>query len=170
MIAASDYGLGWVIFDAKEFLQADVMMASIVVIGVIGFVFERVVFGRSRRHDPALGHGADGQGVAHGPGPANDPVLWRIDARGVARVTLNRPQVSNAYDGALIAALLKTYDALAAKPLRAVVITGKGRNFQAGADINWLDAVRRSSPQDNLDASRMTAEAVQRLNLLPVPT
>ena len=45
MIAASDWGLGWVIFDAKEFLQADVMMASIVVIGVIGFVFERVVFG-----------------------------------------------------------------------------------------------------------------------------
>jgi methylglutaconyl-CoA hydratase len=50
------------------------------------------------------------------------------------------------------------------------VITGKGRNFQVGADINWLDAVRRSSPQDNLAASRMTAEAVQRLNVLPVPT
>ena len=49
MIAASDYGLGWVIFDAKEFLQADVMMASIVVIGVIGFVFERVVFGSVER-------------------------------------------------------------------------------------------------------------------------
>jgi NitT/TauT family transport system permease protein len=45
MIAASDYGLGWVIFDAKEYLQTDIMMASIVVIGVIGFVFERVVFG-----------------------------------------------------------------------------------------------------------------------------
>ncbi len=49
MIAASDYGLGWVIFDAKEFLQTDVMMASIVVIGVIGFVFERVVFGSIER-------------------------------------------------------------------------------------------------------------------------
>jgi NitT/TauT family transport system permease protein len=49
MIAASDYGLGWVIFDAKEFLQTDVMMASIVVIGVIGFVFERVVFGSVER-------------------------------------------------------------------------------------------------------------------------
>ena len=45
MIAASDWGLGWVIFDAKEFLQADIMLAAIVVIGVIGFVFERVVFG-----------------------------------------------------------------------------------------------------------------------------
>ena len=45
MIAASDWGLGWVIFDAKEFLNADIMLASLVVIGAIGFVFERVVFG-----------------------------------------------------------------------------------------------------------------------------
>jgi methylglutaconyl-CoA hydratase len=101
---------------------------------------------------------------------ASEPVLWSIDERGVARVTLNRPEVYNAYNGELIAGLLKTYDALAAKSPRAVVIAGKGKNFQAGADINWLDAVRRSSPEENLRASRMTAEAVQRLNLLPVPT
>ncbi len=50
MIAASDFGLGWVIFDAKEFLQTDVMMASLVVIGLIGFVFERVVFGTIERY------------------------------------------------------------------------------------------------------------------------
>lgn len=50
MIAASDWGLGWVIFDAKEFLQTDVMMASLVVIGCIGFVFERVVFGSLERY------------------------------------------------------------------------------------------------------------------------
>ncbi len=49
MIAASDWGLGWVIFDAEQFLQADIMMASIVVIGIIGFVFERVVFGSIER-------------------------------------------------------------------------------------------------------------------------
>ena len=49
MIAASDWGLGWVIFDAKEFLQTDTMMASIIVIGVIGFVFERLVFGSIER-------------------------------------------------------------------------------------------------------------------------
>jgi NitT/TauT family transport system permease protein len=44
-LAASDFGLGWVIFDAKEFLNADLMIASLAVIGAIGFVFERVVFG-----------------------------------------------------------------------------------------------------------------------------
>jgi methylglutaconyl-CoA hydratase len=98
------------------------------------------------------------------------PVLWRVDERGVARVTLNRPEVYNAYNGELIAALLTAYDALAAKNPRAVVISGQGKNFQAGADVGWLNSVRQSSPQDNLKASRMTAEAVQRLNLLPVPT
>jgi NitT/TauT family transport system permease protein len=45
MIAASDWGLGWVIFDAKEFLNADIMLASLVVIGLIGILFERLVFG-----------------------------------------------------------------------------------------------------------------------------
>ena len=49
MLAASNWGLGWVIFDAKEFLNADVMMASLVVIGAIGFVFERLVFGSLER-------------------------------------------------------------------------------------------------------------------------
>jgi NitT/TauT family transport system permease protein len=49
MIAASDWGLGWVIYDAKEFLNADVMLASLAVIGLIGFAFERLVFGALER-------------------------------------------------------------------------------------------------------------------------
>jgi len=49
MIAASDWGLGWVIFDAKEFLNTDVMMASLVMIGAIGLAFERLVFGSMER-------------------------------------------------------------------------------------------------------------------------
>jgi NitT/TauT family transport system permease protein len=49
MLAASDWGLGWVIFDAKEFLKADVMLAALAVIGLIGFAFERLVFGALER-------------------------------------------------------------------------------------------------------------------------
>lgn len=49
MLAASDWGLGWVIFDAKEFLNADIMIAALIVIGVIGFAFERLVFGSLER-------------------------------------------------------------------------------------------------------------------------
>jgi methylglutaconyl-CoA hydratase len=99
-----------------------------------------------------------------------DPVLWSIDDRGVAHVILNRPEVYNAYNGDLITSLHEVFDELGRKTLRAVVITGKGRNFQAGADVSWLDAIRRSSPQDNLQASGMTAQAIRRLNMLPIPT
>jgi len=49
MLAGSDWGLGWVIFDAKEFLDADVMLASLIVIGLIGFATERLVFGSVER-------------------------------------------------------------------------------------------------------------------------
>ncbi len=99
----------------------------------------------------------------------DDPVLWELDGRGVATVTLNRPSVNNAYDGGLIDGLLSTMDALARRPLRVVVLKGAGRHFQAGADLGWLNTVRVQSPEANEAASRATFEAVQRLNRLPVP-
>jgi methylglutaconyl-CoA hydratase len=99
------------------------------------------------------------------------PVLWSVDARGVATVTLNRPEVNNAYNGELIEALLAALHALGgAKDLRAVVLTGNGKHFQAGADLKWIDTVRTSTAAENVRVSRATAEAVQRLNLVPVPT
>jgi NitT/TauT family transport system permease protein len=49
MIAASDWGLGWTIFDAEQFLNANVMMAALVVIGGIGLAFERLAFGSLER-------------------------------------------------------------------------------------------------------------------------
>ena len=99
------------------------------------------------------------------------PVLWSIDERAVARVVLNRPDVNNAYDESLIQGLLAALQALGAVArLRAVVITGAGRHFQAGADLKWIDAVRRSSPEENVRVSRATAEAVRQLNSAPVPT
>ena len=99
------------------------------------------------------------------------PVLWDVDARGVATVTLNRPEVNNAYNDELIQGLLAARDALGgASGLRAVVIKGNGRHFQAGADLKWIDAVRGSSMAENVRVSRATAEAMQRLNHAPVPT
>jgi methylglutaconyl-CoA hydratase len=105
------------------------------------------------------------------PTNSTGPVLWSIDSRQVGQVVLNRPEVNNAYDGDLIAGLGAAMDALSTVAgLRAVVIRGNGRHFQAGADLRWIDAVRVRSEEDNIQASRATAQAVQRLNLLPVPT
>src|SRR3974377_1993637 len=89
------------------------------------------------------------------------PVLWRVDERYVAYVTLNRPEVYNAYNGELIGGLHATYDVLGGKNLRAVVIAGSGKNFQAGADVGWLNRGRPSSPPP--------AWALLRPNLLPWP-
>ena len=100
-----------------------------------------------------------------------EAVLFEVDNRKVASLTLNRPAVNNAYDGDLIQGLMAAMDALGkVAGLRAVVVKGKGRHFQAGADLKWLDAVRSSSSEENIRASRATAEAVQRLNLIAVPT
>jgi len=100
-----------------------------------------------------------------------DPVLWALDERGVATVTLNRPEVNNAYDAGLINGLLAAMDELGNKPqLRVVVLKGNGRHFQAGADLKWINAVRPLSSAENEAVSRSTFEAVQRLNLLPIPT
>ncbi len=98
-------------------------------------------------------------------------VLWDLDHRGVATLTLNRPKVNNAYNADLIHGVLGAMDALGAQAnLRVAVIRGAGRHFQAGADLTWLQDVAQRSTDENIDASRATAHAVHRLNHLPVPT
>lgn len=101
----------------------------------------------------------------------NDTVLWSVDRRGVATVTLNRPQVNNAYNGDLISGLHAAMDALGREQdLRIVVLKGNGKHFQAGADLAWISAVSRQSPLENNEVSRLTAEAIRRLDTCPVPT
>jgi methylglutaconyl-CoA hydratase len=98
-------------------------------------------------------------------------VLLEVDGRGVAQLVLNRPERNNAYDGALIAALSAALDTLErTRGLRAVIISGRGRHFQAGADLKWIDTVRAASREDNVAASRATARAIWRLDAAPVPT
>ncbi len=98
------------------------------------------------------------------------PVLLSIDKRGVATVTFNRPEVNNAYNGEFIAGVISGLDAIGRTPnVRAVVLKGNGRHFQAGADLKWINSIRVQSPAINYEASRMTAEAVDRLNRAPMP-
>ena len=104
------------------------------------------------------------------PDPSS-PILWQLDARGVATLTFNRPEVNNAYNGEFIAGVLGAMDALGKEAsLRAVVLRGAGRHFQAGADLKWIRSLTARSAEDNLAASRDTATVVRRLNELPVPT
>jgi methylglutaconyl-CoA hydratase len=101
----------------------------------------------------------------------SDPVLCEIGRHGVATLTLNRPQLRNAYDGDLIAALAGALGRLAGlEELRAVVLRGAGRHFQAGADLSFLEGLRAGPPEDNLAFSRRTIEAIDALKRFPRPT
>lgn len=98
-------------------------------------------------------------------------VMVQLDHRGVVTLTLNRPEVNNAYNGDMLAGLHEAMDMLAdAGQARVVVLKGNGKHFQAGADLAWIASVGKIGPDGNLEASRVTAEAVRRLNQLPLPT
>lgn len=99
------------------------------------------------------------------------PVLLAMDARGVATVTLNRPERGNAYDETMLAALADGLKQLADDArVRAVVIRGAGRHFQAGADIDWLGRAARYPPEQAFAASMATTATLRLLNELPKPT
>lgn len=79
------------------------------------------------------------------------------DERGVATVTMDRPEVRNAFDATLIGELTDAARALGDdRDVRVVVLTGAGPVFSAGADLNWMRAMRGRGFDENLaDARRM---------------
>ena len=98
-------------------------------------------------------------------------VLSAVDERGVATLTLNRPEVHNAYDGAMIDGLIAAVDALAAEErVRLLVLRANGKHFQAGADLAWLREVAGFTLEDNVAFSRRTTLAMRALNAFPRPT
>ena len=100
-----------------------------------------------------------------------DTILCTIDDRGIASVTLNRPQVNNAYNGELIDALTDTFGRLEREAgLRCVVLRGAGRHFQAGADLSFLNHLRTVSPAENREFSRRTVAAFRAVQLCSHPT
>ena len=97
--------------------------------------------------------------------------LLATDGRGVATLTLNRPEVANAYDEDLLRALTAALERIATDDaVRALVIRGAGKHFQAGADINWLNRLSRQGPEENYAASIVTVRFSKTLNELPKPT
>lgn len=90
---------------------------------------------------------------------------------GVAVLALARPDVHNAFDAGLIAALNAALDALAADDgVRALVLTGQGSTFSAGADLNWMRGMANASEAENLADSLELARLMRTLNFFPKPT
>jgi methylglutaconyl-CoA hydratase len=100
-----------------------------------------------------------------------DHLLLETDARGVATIWLNRPDIHNAFDDTLIAeftALLRKVEADAG--VRVVMLAGKGKSFSAGADINWMKRMAAYTEAENLRDAEALAELMRTLNELTKPT
>lgn len=94
-----------------------------------------------------------------------------VDAQGVARLTMNRPEVFNAFNEAMIAELGAAFDQLAADPaVRLIVLAGAGRAFSAGADIQWMKRASEATQDWNLQDARGFAEMLARIANCPKPT
>lgn len=91
-------------------------------------------------------------------------------AEGIATVTLNRPEVRNAFDEEAIAALTGAFKTLAKDAsLRAVVLRGEGKDFCAGADIRWMRrAAEYASAKNKKDAMRLVGMC-RAVDECPVP-
>ena len=89
----------------------------------------------------------------------------------VAIVTLNRPEVRNAFDDVLIANLTRTLQDLERDDsVRAVVLAGAGKAFCAGADLNWMKRMAGFSYEENLADASALAAMLRTLDRLSKPT
>jgi methylglutaconyl-CoA hydratase len=90
----------------------------------------------------------------------------------VTYVTLARPEVRNAFNADLIAALRSTFDGLADEPperLRAIVLGGEGTVFSAGADVEWMRASLSLSREENERDASALAEMLEAIDRCPAP-
>lgn len=89
----------------------------------------------------------------------------------VAIVTLNRPEMRNAFDDVLIANLTKTFQDLEKDDeVRVVVLAGAGKAFCAGADLNWMKRMAGYGYEDNLKDANALAEMLKTLDRMSKPT
>jgi methylglutaconyl-CoA hydratase len=90
---------------------------------------------------------------------------------GVATLALARAQVHNAFDDALIGELTTVLRLLDADPtVRAVVLTGDGASFSAGADLGWMRRMAQAGEEENREDARGLATLMRTLDELQTPT
>ena len=96
---------------------------------------------------------------------------YQVDERGVARLTLDRSDVHNAFDDVMIAELLNALQQADADPkVRVLVLQSTGKNFSAGADLNWMRSMADKDYQQNVDDAAELSLLMQRLDELTKPT
>jgi methylglutaconyl-CoA hydratase len=93
------------------------------------------------------------------------------DTRGVATLTLSRPEVHNAFNDRVIAELTATFETLAADAaVRVLVLTGAGASFSAGGDLDWMRSMTRYTEDENRRDALALARMLDALDRFPKPT
>lgn len=94
-----------------------------------------------------------------------------VSPDGIAQVTMARPDVFNAFDELMIAELGEAFASLGTDPaVRAIVLTGQGKAFSAGADLQWMKRASVASQADNLEDARRFAAMLSGVAGCPKPT
>jgi methylglutaconyl-CoA hydratase len=89
----------------------------------------------------------------------------------VARLRLERPEVHNAFDDGLVAALTRTLESLtAARDVRVLVLEGAGASFSAGADLHWMRGMAAAGEAENREDALALARLMRTLDAMPMPT
>lgn len=88
----------------------------------------------------------------------------------IGRIFFNRPEIHNAFNAAVIDELTFLFDQLSEdKELRVVVITGEGKSFCAGADLNWMRSVVDQTFDENLNESNRLADLFYKIYSFKLP-
>lgn len=94
-----------------------------------------------------------------------------VDQRGVARLTMTRPEVFNAFNETMIDEMAQALGRLTADPhVRIIVLAGAGKAFSAGADLQWMKRAAEATQEANLEDARRFAGMLQALADCPKPT
>ncbi|MCF6266022.1 MAG: enoyl-CoA hydratase/isomerase family protein [Desulfuromusa sp.] len=98
-------------------------------------------------------------------------ILTTIDEQGLATLTMNRPEIHNAFDDALIKLMTAELHRLEGDPdVRAIILVANGKSFSAGADLAWMRRMADYSHEENLSDALSLAELMQTLYQLKKPT
>ena len=93
-----------------------------------------------------------------------------VEGQGIMTITLNRPEIHNPFDDKMIAELTNCFLDIQGKPdVRAVVITGAGKSFCAGADLNWMKRMGQYSLEENMKDAAGLSAMLQALEDIEVP-
>ncbi len=100
----------------------------------------------------------------------SDAVIFQQNEQFIARLTINRPEVNNAFDDEVIGSLRAGLARAKSEQARILVLQGAGKGFCAGANLHWMKAMAHYSLEENLADAGALADLLSELHHMPCPT